>query len=228
MLGARTAAWAKIGAPLPYDAEVKYLQGDGIAYIDNVIDFGGETATTLGIDYDIVVSVPDDSTAGAVFAFCPRTSFGQGSMRLVSAITSINLHSFANRGAGFITLTVPSTDAEIRATYTKTNGGSADFAFVGYVSSSNTPSGTYVTPSVFGLSLFCYKYRNSSGEVTYSNMYGGRIHSARIKNLNTGAEVDLIPVRKDGVGYMYDRVSGKLYGNAADSGAFVIGPDKTT
>lgn len=28
------------------------------------------------------------------------------------------------------------------------------------------------------------------------------------------------------VGYMYDRVSGELFGNAG-TGAFVIGPDKT-
>ena len=33
MMGVRTAAWAKAGAPLPYDAEVEYLQGDGVARI---------------------------------------------------------------------------------------------------------------------------------------------------------------------------------------------------
>ena len=38
---------------------------------------------------------------------------------------------------------------------------------------------------------------------------------------------DFIPVRKDGVGYMYDKISGQLFGNAG-TGAFVIGPDKTT
>jgi hypothetical protein len=36
---------------------------------------------------------------------------------------------------------------------------------------------------------------------------------------------DFIPVRKGTVGYMYDRVSGKLFGNAG-SGDFVLGPDK--
>lgn len=36
--------------------------------------------------------------------------------------------------------------------------------------------------------------------------------------------LDLIPVRKKTVGYMYDRVSGKLFGNAG-SGDFVLGPD---
>ena len=35
---------------------------------------------------------------------------------------------------------------------------------------------------------------------------------------------DMIPVSKNGVGYMYDRVSGRLFGNAG-SGQFVLGPD---
>ena len=38
---------------------------------------------------------------------------------------------------------------------------------------------------------------------------------------------DFIPVRVVTVGYMYDRVSGQLFGNAG-TGAFIIGPDKTT
>ena len=37
---------------------------------------------------------------------------------------------------------------------------------------------------------------------------------------------DFIPVRVGDVGYMYDRISGQLFGNAG-TGAFVIGPDKT-
>ena len=36
---------------------------------------------------------------------------------------------------------------------------------------------------------------------------------------------DLIPVRKGNIGYMYDRVSGQLFGNQG-TGDFVIGPDK--
>jgi len=39
---------------------------------------------------------------------------------------------------------------------------------------------------------------------------------------------DFIPVRKNGVGYLYDKVSGNLFGNDAGSGAFIYGNDKTT
>ena len=38
---------------------------------------------------------------------------------------------------------------------------------------------------------------------------------------------DFIPVRVGSIGYMYDRVSGQLFGNSG-TGAFIIGPDKTT
>lgn len=37
-------------------------------------------------------------------------------------------------------------------------------------------------------------------------------------------KLDLIPVRVGNVGYMYDRVTGNLYGNSG-SGNFIIGPD---
>jgi hypothetical protein len=35
---------------------------------------------------------------------------------------------------------------------------------------------------------------------------------------------DFIPVRKGNIGYMYDRVSGQLFGNQG-TGEFVLGPD---
>ena len=37
--------------------------------------------------------------------------------------------------------------------------------------------------------------------------------------------IDMIPVRKDGVGYMYDKVTGNFFGNDG-TGDFVVGPDK--
>lgn len=37
-------------------------------------------------------------------------------------------------------------------------------------------------------------------------------------------KLDLIPVRKDGNGYMYDKLTGTLFGNAGTY-RFLIGPD---
>ena len=49
------------------------------------------------------------------------------------------------------------------------------------------------------------------------------------KLIKNGVTVrDFIPVRKDGIGYMYDKVSGELFGNENSSGAFTYGNDITT
>lgn len=48
-----------------------------------------------------------------------------------------------------------------------------------------------------------------------------RISSVKIDD---GLTFDAIPVRVGNVGYMYDKVSGKLFGNAG-TGDFILGPD---
>lgn len=60
---------------------------------------------------------------------------------------------------------------------------------------------------------------NGIGDVSPSIVY-------YLKISNEGILVrDLIPVRKGQVGYMYDRVSKQLFGNAG-TGDFILGPDK--
>ena len=58
----------------------------------------------------------------------------------------------------------------------------------------------------------------SSGTTTSGRFYFFELLKNGVKIL------DLIPVRKDGIGYMYDKVSGQLLGNAG-TGSFTIGPD---
>lgn len=52
---------------------------------------------------------------------------------------------------------------------------------------------------------------------------GCRIFSCKIYK-NEILICDFIPVRKDNVGYMYDRISGKLFGNSG-TGQFILGND---
>lgn len=52
---------------------------------------------------------------------------------------------------------------------------------------------------------------------------GCRIYSFKVRNAST-LLCDLFPVRIGQVGYMYDAVSGKLFGNIG-TGNFVLGPD---
>jgi hypothetical protein len=51
-----------------------------------------------------------------------------------------------------------------------------------------------------------------------------KLFSAKIYN-NDDVVRDFIPVRVGNVGYLYDRVSGQLFGNDG-TGGFIVGPDK--
>lgn len=64
---------------------------------------------------------------------------------------------------------------------------------------------------------------NNTKGWTYGRMYS-------LKWIKDGNVVfDLIPVRKGDVGYMYDKVSKKLYGNKNNDGSkFILGPDVTS
>ena len=66
-----------------------------------------------------------------------------------------------------------------------------------------------------------------NGNTAHGGIYPGylRIFSCQIIDTQTGKlRLDMIPVRVGSVGYMYDKVSGRLFGNAG-TGDFVLGPD---
>lgn len=54
---------------------------------------------------------------------------------------------------------------------------------------------------------------------SYANLYYTKIYD------NDTLVRDFVPVRVGNIGYMYDKVSGKLFGNAG-TGNFILGPDK--
>jgi hypothetical protein len=54
--------------------------------------------------------------------------------------------------------------------------------------------------------------------------FGGAIYYFKIWDESGKLVFDAIPVRVGDVGYMYDKVSGQLFGNAG-KGAFVLGSD---
>ena len=59
-------------------------------------------------------------------------------------------------------------------------------------------------------------------DASWDSFFVGKLYACHYTDANV--ELDLIPVRKDGIGYMYDRVSGQLFGNAG-TGSFILGPD---
>ena len=60
--------------------------------------------------------------------------------------------------------------------------------------------------------------RYTKGRQTYGRLYFFKAYKA------TELKLDLIPVRLGDTGYMYDKISGKLFGNSG-TGKFILGPD---
>lgn len=100
-------------------------------------------------------------------------------------------------------------DIEISSTNINING--IDYA----ISSSNVSDNTY-TQDIFGLNHVNNHYSE------YKML--GRIYFIKFLELGE-VKLDLIPVRVGTIGYMYDKVSGQLFGNAGTDD-FILGPDK--
>lgn len=90
------------------------------------------------------------------------------------------------------------------------------------------PGGSYIINDVEGTFHNFKNLPNTAPMLLfgYSNdtLYYGRFYSFFISD-NGVSMVDMIPVSKDGVGYMYDKVSEQLFG-AQGGGSFVVGPRK--
>ena len=77
-------------------------------------------------------------------------------------------------------------------------------------------------PSGANQSIYLFAYNNKG---TAGNTGNARIYSAQFTQ-GDNVVMDLIPVRKDGVGYLYDKVSEKLFAKVeAAPGAFTYGND---
>ena len=209
-LGARTGAWS--GKRLPYDAEVEYLESTGAQWIDT------ELVPLIGDNYYCVFSKVSLQGTGYVSVFGGNNSWS-------AEYTGIGLYGrtansefypyyFNNGGASILTIELGRNYSFAMLYSNKTVSvmmdGSEKFSF----------QMNWKQEDAASVYLFA---RNLGGTVAYQSGTF-RICSFSVER-DGKTELDLIPVRKDGVGYMYDRVSGKLFGNIG-TGSFVIGPDK--
>ena len=186
---------------LPYDAVVEYLQGDGAAYIDTGINFqSSQTVTEIKV---IVPSIPSSTSIlwGAFMDNNPKRPAVQVGVRSEGKwhITGFPTTDISVSGASHLGNITLNTLYTITVTYAA------------------QPNGTNATAYVFARN-------NDTGAYLPSNV---RIYGLKITKGNTLMR-DFIPVRKNGVGYLYDKVSETLFGNAAASGAFTYGNDVNT
>lgn len=190
---------------LPYDKELLYLESSGTSYIDTQFYPTQNSRCVVqgqimhGLYPDCVGTLNGSSErfqVVAIYQGCFHMGVGNGWKNLKSVDNDI--HTFDVSGNGIIKLD--------DATYNMSTDGNA------YNSQS-----TFTCP----YSLLLFATNNING---FTCSYQFRIYSCQIYE-NDILLFDLIPVKKDGVGYLYNKVTKQLLGNDG-TGAFVLGPDK--
>jgi len=201
--------------PLPYDAEVEYLESTGTQYIDTGIK---PVASSFGFTGVFSITQATVSNTGGI-AGCRGTQSSTASDTYAMAFyDGSELRIDLASKYTFLQLNTSGTNTIVysRST-TKLNGSSV---------SNNTKSNC-------NYSFLLFAMNNSTGGRVMGKV---RIHSWKITENGTDVR-DLIPVRvgsgASAVGYLYDRANptggplgNGLYGNSG-SGAFVVGPDKS-
>lgn len=193
--------------PLPYDAEVEYLESTGTQYIDTGINLSSTMIVKCA--YQVINDRNNNPCPFSLTLAVGR----RYSVILSSGSTTILLDAASASVAGYVVV----NDEHVH-TLEFDLSGMQTLYFDGVEVSSRGRAFT----AVAGRTVKLFVQSSTTVQV-----YGhGRVISFSIRDTTTGELLqDLIPVRKNGVGYLYDRVSGQLLGNSG-TGDFVTGPDK--
>ena len=194
------------GYALPYDAEIKYLEADGTQYINT-----GYVPT--GNDIKIKGKFMLLGYTGAYASwFGAYTDESTDSYRIIRNNTNNGsvIHTCGSKagGSGNVSIAGLNNSYEFELSYNKLviNGNTV------------TTSNTQETVNARELVLWTNN--------THSALTSGRFYYFQIYK-NDVLVFDLIPVRVGQTGYMYDKVSGTLFGNDG-TGSFILGGDKGT
>jgi hypothetical protein len=189
-----------VAQALPYDAEVEYLQSDGAEWIDT----GVNLRQKLSVKVSMIIT--KSITANSAILGVWKDGSGVPKCQL-----------YINNSQKWPT---------ISSSY------SSYYGYSGITPNMSVSIGTEYTPVVSNLrtqasdmTIYLFARNHASDKLAIDGL---NIHSCEILDENSNKIRDYIPVRKDGVGYLYDKVSGTLFGNANSSGSFTYGPDKNS
>ena len=211
---------------MPYDAEVEYLGKDlrtasnRGAYIDTGIIANGNTK--------VVVEYSESTrTRHNIWVYGARISISSYRYGLLfhGTLGDASWKNQSDKGLrcdyneANTSITLNTTDASANRLLFESTKGTFEVNGTQY---SSVSAATYNT----GYSLYLFAM-NTAGTMTFDDIYSDAefyIHKAQIYN-DEQLVFDPIPVRKGNVGYLYDRVSGELFGTSG-TGSFILGPDK--
>lgn len=211
----RRAAMAK---SLPYDAEIEYLESSGTQWIDT-----GIIQNSLNIEIGLQMQWVGSSVSlfESFFAYMANNDI----------VPRCGIHKYNDKwmfGTNTSMITTKSIDKDVH-NILLTGDSSIQIERL-YLDGTTLKSGNRITPTgISSNNIPFYMFgRNRNGST--DNLATIRIMSCWYKQFTDAGhttitqEFDYIPVRVGQVGYMYDKVSRRLFGNAG-TGDFVLGPD---
>ena len=191
---------------LPYDAEVEYLESSGTQWIDT-----GKVLSSTGFAYD--ADVMFQATYNCI-VFGGRTIANCEAADSLSLFIVGGMWRFDNFGSS---RPGPAVNKGIRYSVSLVDSKTT---VNGVETTTYFPTGHSSGATVY---IFAGHRPQGSGDVEFQSSI--RLYSLKFYQDGVLA-ADYRPVRVSSVGYLYDRVSGQLFGNQG-TGDFIIGPDKT-
>ena len=182
--------------PDHYDAEIEYLESDGTQWIDTNVYCGRNIQMVT--DGRFTQNVYDENFGCLKISGTHRFHFGIYENKFIFGVGttySMNVAYDSNR-------------------HTFTLDGS------GYGKLDNTKYTLRAFDNANKLKIYLFA-RNTSNQATTQASF--QLYSQKLYENNV-LIFDAIPVRVDQIGYMYDKVSGKLFENKG-TGNFILGPD---
>ena len=200
----------EVEPPLPYDAEVEYLESTGTQYINTGVCPTDQT----GIEVVMYVPSYETSQQGHWFWGVAETNRRLG-IFYNQNINNVTFHRGNSSKALALRLyqgKITFSNINDRKTLIITNNNNSS----SFVTTNNSFEAQYT--------IYLFTVNVNGSPASANNKPGTRISQCKLYQGNSLVR-DMIPVRVGTTGYMYDRVSGQLFGNAG-TGDFIVGPDK--
>ena len=219
-LAARTGAWS--GKALPYDAEVEWLEEGPVgSYIQTDIPTTKNTSCSVSLEIVNATKMDNGSICCAIYGLGLSWNFYSYGLFYLTQAGQIQRGKVNFHGHNNVLSNVIQTDDPVRFDVSISANGSDN---------------VIVSCGSFSSSASIKNIKDSGRFILIWNMANKSLAKSRLTKVVFSADNAIIgsfiPVRftnEDGEseGAMYDKVSCQLYRNAG-TGAFVIGPDKTT
>lgn len=206
------------GEEMPYDAKIEYLETTGTQYIDTGIKVASNTRSEVKGQY-----VQNNNTFDVLLGCQEGTPSKNGvfvALKSSSSSTPNKLYlEIGQTVDGNASAILSNAQALTLHTFIgEINGSTLSFTIDG-TTLTGTSRGVY--PTNLNLFLFAKNVEGIADRFANARVYYCKIWQGG--NL----VFDAYPVRVGSVGYLYDTISGQLYGNAG-SGSFILGNDLTT